>query len=75
LIYADDQDGTYVGDTETYSRDAYPPVNPDDRLGENWAFPDLPAGDYIVHAYIGSLIYERRVTIENGKLSFIVFGG
>lgn len=75
LIYADDEDGTYIGDTETYSRDQYPPVKSDDQLGENWAFPDLPAGDYIVRAYVGSLIYERRVTIENGTLSFIVFGG
>ena len=75
LIYADDENGTYVGDTETYSRDQFPPVNPDDTLGENWAFPDLPAGDYIVRAYVGSLIYQRRVTIENGKLSFLVFGG
>jgi murein DD-endopeptidase MepM/ murein hydrolase activator NlpD len=75
LIYADDEQGTYIGDTETYSRDPYPSVNPDDALGENWAFPDLPAGNYVVHAYVGSLIYQRRVTIENGKLTFIVFGG
>jgi hypothetical protein len=44
-------------------------------LGENWAFPDLPTGNYIVRAYVGSLIYERRVTIENGKLAFVEFGG
>jgi hypothetical protein len=75
ILYADDENGTYIGDTETYSRDQYPPVNSDDVLGENWAFPDLPAGNYIVRAYSGSLVYERRVTIENGKLSFIVFGG
>jgi len=75
LIYADDAEGTYVGDTQTYSRDVFPPVNSDDTLGENWAFPDLSAGNYVVHAYVGSLIYQRRVTIENGKLTFIVFGG
>lgn len=75
LIYADDEAGTYVGDTETYSRDPYPQVNPDDMLGENWAFPDLPAGNYIIRAYVGSLIYQRRVTIENGKLTFVMFGG
>lgn len=74
-IYADDLDGTYLGDTETYSRDAFPAVNSDDLLGENFAFPDLPAGAYIVRAYAGSLIYERRVTIENGKLTFIELGG
>jgi len=75
LIYAADENGTYIGDTETYSRDQYPLVNSDDTLGENWAFPDLPAGAYIVRAYVGSLIYERRVTIENGKLTFVTFGG
>ncbi|OQY96898.1 MAG: hypothetical protein B6D41_04570, partial [Chloroflexi bacterium UTCFX4] len=75
LIYADDGNGTYIGDTETYSRDEFPPVNSDDVLGENWAFPDLPTGNYIVRAYVGSLIYERRVTIENGKLAFVEFGG
>ena len=75
LVYADDIDGTYIGDTETYSRDAAPPVNSDDVLGENWAFPDLPAGNYIVKAYVGALQYSRRVTIQPGKLTFIVFGG
>ena len=74
-IYLDDENGTYVGDTETYSRDQYPPVNSDDVLGENWAFPDLPAGNYIVHAFVGSLVYEKRVTISQGKLTFIVLGG
>lgn len=75
LVYADDIDGTYVGDTETYSKDAAPTVNPDDVLQENWAFPDLPAGNYIVKAYVGGLQYSRRVNIQAGKLTYIVFGG
>ena len=75
LIYADDIDGTYVGDTETYARDDAPLVNSDDVLQENWAFSDLPAGTYIVRAYVGSLQYSRRVTIKPGELTFIVFGG
>lgn len=75
LVYADTIDGTYIGDTETYSRDSAPPVNPDSVLRENWAFPDLPAGQYIVRAYVGSLQYSRRVTIQPGKLTFVVFGG
>lgn len=75
LIYADDADGTYVGATETYQRDQYPPVNSDNVLNENWAFPDLPQGNYIVRAYVGGLTYERRVTIQDGKLTFIVLGG
>ncbi len=75
LIYADDVDGTYIGDTETYSRDQYPPVNSDDVLQENFAFPDLPEGSYIVRAYVGSLIYSRRVFVKAGHLTFVVFGG
>ncbi len=75
LVYADAIDGTYIGDTETYSRDAAPPVNPDDLLQENWVFPDLPAGNYIVRAYVGALQYSRRVTVQAGKLTFVVFGG
>lgn len=75
LVYADDLDGTYIGDTETYSHDAAPPVNSDDVLQENWAFPDLPAGNYIVKAYVGALQYSRRVTIQSGQLTFVVFGG
>lgn len=75
LLYADDPDSTYIGDTETYSRDEYPPVNPDEVLGENWAFPDLPAGNYLVRAYDGSLIYSRRITISPGRLTFLIFGG
>jgi murein DD-endopeptidase MepM/ murein hydrolase activator NlpD len=75
LVYADDIDGTYIGDTETYARDEAPPVNSDDVLQENWAFPDLPAGTYVIRAYVGSLQYSRRVTVQPGKLTFVVFGG
>jgi murein DD-endopeptidase MepM/ murein hydrolase activator NlpD len=75
LVYADDIDGTYIGDTETYSRDRAPLVNADDVLQENWAFPDLPAGNYILKAYVGGLQYSRRVTVQPGKLTFVVFGG
>ncbi len=74
-IYANDVDGTYVGYAETYSLDSSPPVNSDDVLGENWAYPDLPAGSYILRAYVGGLVYSRTVTIEKGKLTFVVFGG
>jgi murein DD-endopeptidase MepM/ murein hydrolase activator NlpD len=75
LVYAVDEFGTYIGDTETYARDAFPPVNSDDVLGENWAFPDLPEGEYIIRAYVGGLVYSRRVFVEAGTLTFIEFGG
>lgn len=75
LVYADDIDGTYIGDTETYSHDNAPLVNSDDMLQENWALSDLAAGNYIIKAYIGGLQYSRRVTVAAGKLTFVVFGG
>jgi murein DD-endopeptidase MepM/ murein hydrolase activator NlpD len=75
LVYADDLDGTYVGDTETYSRDDAPFVNADGVLQENWAFADLPQGSYIVRAYVGSLQYSRRVFVKAGELTYVVFGG
>ncbi|MDZ7379226.1 MAG: M23 family metallopeptidase [candidate division KSB1 bacterium] len=73
IVYADDEEGTYLYDTETYARDRYPAVNADDILGENWALPDIPAGNYLVRAFVGGLIYSRRVTVEPGKLTFFVF--
>lgn len=75
VVYADDLDGTYIGDTETYQRDNAPWVNSDDVLQENWAFPDLPQGSYIVRAYVGGLQYSRRVFVKAGELTFVVFGG
>jgi murein DD-endopeptidase MepM/ murein hydrolase activator NlpD len=75
LIYADDIDGTYIGDTETYAHDSAPVVNSDDVLQENWAFSDLPEGSYIVRAYVGALQYSRRVFVRAGELTFFTFGG
>ncbi len=66
-------DGSYLSETETYSRDRYPAVNADDDLGENFAFGDLPAGDYVVR--INAQKLSQRVTVQNGKLSLVEIGG
>lgn len=66
-------DGTYVVSVETYSRDKYPEVNSDDELGENFAMSDLPSGDYTIR--VNGQPYVQRVTIQDGKLSFVDFGG
>ncbi len=58
--------------TETYSRDRWPAVNSDDDMGENFAMPDLLAGDYIVR--VQGQQYAARVTVEEGKLAFIELG-
>ena len=39
-------------------------------LGENFAFPDLPAGDYRLSYIVGRLI-EHRFTLEPGGFGFI----
>jgi murein DD-endopeptidase MepM/ murein hydrolase activator NlpD len=66
-------DGSYLMETETYSRDRWPAVNADDDLGENFAVGDLPAGDYIVRINVQKL--SQRITVQNGKLSFVEIGG
>jgi hypothetical protein len=40
-------------------------------MAENFAVGDLPAGDYTIR--IGS--YAQRVTIQDGRLSFVEIGG
>ncbi len=71
-IYRADTD-TFRLSTETYSRDRWPAVNPDDEIGENFAMGDLPVGEYIVR--IAGQPYISRVTIQEGKLSFVEIGG
>ncbi len=64
-------DDTFLVSTETYSRDKWAPVNSDDDLGENFSMGDLPAGDYTIRI----AGYAQRVTIQDGKLSFVEIGG
>ncbi len=66
-------DGTFVAATETYSRDRYAAVVSDDEIGENFAVGDLPVGEYIVK--IDGQSFSQRVTVAEGKLSFIGLGG
>lgn len=66
-------DGTFLIETETYGHDQYPDVNSDEDIGENFAVPDLAAGDYIVR--INGQQFAQRVTVSNGGLAFVDFGG
>ncbi|MCI0476345.1 MAG: peptidoglycan DD-metalloendopeptidase family protein [Anaerolineales bacterium] len=63
---------TFLYGIETYSRDDAPPINSDDEFGENFAFPDLVPGDYIVR--VQNQQYATRITVESGKLTFIELG-
>jgi murein DD-endopeptidase MepM/ murein hydrolase activator NlpD len=75
FLFADNATQDYVQDTETYGRDAHPLVNSDDQMHENWAMGDLRAGKYVLRVQIGQLNYARHITIEDGQLTFEVFGG
>lgn len=66
-------DNTFLLETETYGKDRWPAVNPDNDLGENFAMGDLPAGDYIIR--IPGQGYAARVTVQEGKLAFVELGG
>jgi murein DD-endopeptidase MepM/ murein hydrolase activator NlpD len=66
-------DNSFMFETETYGRDRWPAVNSDDDMGENWAVPDLAAGDYVIR--INGQPIAQRVTVQDGKLSFVELGG
>jgi hypothetical protein len=66
-------DNKLIYETETYGHDRWPDVNSDDQLGENFGIGDIPAGDYVVR--IQGQPYAARVTISEGRLSFVEMGG
>ena len=70
-LYTTDPETLWYG-IETYSRDDAPPVNSDDDLGENFAFPDLAPGDYIIR--VANQQYATRIAVEAGKLTFVELG-
>ncbi len=47
-------------------------TNPHPALQENFAFPDVPAGDYRL-AFVAGRLYEVFFTLEPGSLGFIKF--
>jgi len=68
LLYKADAPDDYWRDTETYGRG----VNPDDGWQENFAFGDVPAGDYIVRVKIGDRWLSKPVFVEDGKTTFVL---
>ncbi len=66
-------DGSLLLETETYGHDKWPPVNSDDEIGENFSVGDIPVGDYTVRINGQPLV--QRVTVVEGKLSFVELGG
>lgn len=73
IVSVTNVDGNYPAlSTETYSRDRWPAVNSDDELGENFAMPDLPTGDYIIRVQGQQL--ATRATIQDGQITFVDIG-
>ena len=56
--------------TTTYFHET---LNPDDRLGENFAISDMPSGTYAVSVGNGLSTVKKTVLIEADKLSWIEF--
>lgn len=63
--------------TRAYQVDSYAPesqpVLGDDIWNENFTLGDLPAGDYRVSLYFDGKFYDRRVVVQPGKLTFLIF--
>jgi murein DD-endopeptidase MepM/ murein hydrolase activator NlpD len=60
-----------------YQVDTYSPgnkgANGDDLWNENFALGDLTAGNYRLSLLWNGVLYERRVPVQPGKLTFVVF--
>jgi len=46
-------------------------INGDDALGENFALPYVPAGDYLVKVKVGDKSYIQPVTVLPGQVAFV----
>jgi len=61
----------YWGETPTYPPDPLGQINADEDWGENFAFGDVPVGNYEVRVTIGAQTYLRRVTIRDGRTTWL----
>jgi hypothetical protein len=57
---------------ETYAPEDQP-VHADDKWQENFALGDLPAGHYRISFILASVLYERWVEVQPGKLTVVTF--
>jgi murein DD-endopeptidase MepM/ murein hydrolase activator NlpD len=53
---------------QTYASEG---VNPDDQLGENFALPYVPAGDYLVKVKVGDRSFVQPATVTPGGIAFV----
>jgi len=57
---------------ETYAPEDHP-VHADDRWQENFVLGDLPTGHYRISFIMASVLYERWVEVQPGKLTVVTF--
>jgi murein DD-endopeptidase MepM/ murein hydrolase activator NlpD len=57
---------------ETYAPEDHP-VHADDKWQENFALGDLPAGHYRISFILASVLYQRWVEVQPGKLTIVTF--
>jgi murein DD-endopeptidase MepM/ murein hydrolase activator NlpD len=73
------QTGRVIDSTSTYVHAQRPGssvrgVNPDEYWNENFAFGDVPAGDYVVAVNINGVRLTKDVTVVPGTTSFVDLG-
>jgi murein DD-endopeptidase MepM/ murein hydrolase activator NlpD len=61
--------GKWWRQIQTYANEQ---VNPDARLGENFALGYVPAGDYLVKVTIGKKSFVQPVTVEANEIGFVL---
>jgi murein DD-endopeptidase MepM/ murein hydrolase activator NlpD len=54
---------------QTYANEQ---VNPDSRLGENFALGYVPAGDYLVKVTVGDKAFVQPVTVKANDIGFVL---
>ncbi len=60
-----------VYQVETYAPEEHP-VQPDDQLKENFTLGDLPAGQYRISLVWSGALYETRVEVRPGQVTWVV---
>ncbi len=73
VVHLYDESGSRdYGSTESYGRDETLPVNSDETLQENFALSDIIPDTYMVRVTIDGQDYVQTVTIQAGRLTWVV---
>jgi murein DD-endopeptidase MepM/ murein hydrolase activator NlpD len=67
-IYRSDSPDQRWQDATTYTASE---INPDDEWRENYVVGDIPAGSYILKAYVNGHLYAQEFDVHAGELTFL----